>query len=328
MSLDFYPSLIHEGDLTPDACGAEIDDVCKDIHAACKGWGTDEKKLVKALASQSPEARCQIPLRYKEIYEKELKAVMKSECGSRDFGIALQFLAVSPDAAECDMINKACRGLGTDEKVLFPIICGRSNKEMQILRKKYFELFSKDLGQVLDSELGGSFEQIIFNCLQASEEEYDPEYHNEDKMKTDVAELYSLGQGKWGTDEVGLFKILVASPPEYLKKLNYAYADAHDVTLFNILKTELGGKVKEATLFMLGMKVKPYETVANLIIEACKGFGTNELLLTTTVIRYHGILREVMAAYTEMKGEDLQDLIEREAGGDYERLLIELCNSA
>jgi hypothetical protein len=43
MSLDLYPALIHEGDLTPDACGAEIDDVCKDIHAACKGFGTDEK---------------------------------------------------------------------------------------------------------------------------------------------------------------------------------------------------------------------------------------------------------------------------------------------
>jgi hypothetical protein len=43
MSLDLYPALILEGDLTPDACGAEIDDVCMDIHAACKGFGTDEK---------------------------------------------------------------------------------------------------------------------------------------------------------------------------------------------------------------------------------------------------------------------------------------------
>jgi hypothetical protein len=43
MSLDFYPPMIHEGDLTPDAFGPEVDELCKEIHDACKGFGTDEK---------------------------------------------------------------------------------------------------------------------------------------------------------------------------------------------------------------------------------------------------------------------------------------------
>jgi hypothetical protein len=36
-----------------------------------------------------------------------------------------------------------------------------SNKDMQILKKKYFKLFSDDLGKVLDSELGGPFEKLV-----------------------------------------------------------------------------------------------------------------------------------------------------------------------
>ena len=281
------------------------------------------------MASQNPEARCKIPIRYKEIYGKDLKAVMKSECGSRDFGTALQFLAVPPDEAECDMIEKACRGLGTNELILYPVICGRSNREISHLKTKFFDLHSKDLGRVLDSELGGNFERLIVNCLQGSEETYDREYHNEAKMHSDIEKLYKMGQGKFlGTDEVGLFKILCASPPEYLKKLNYVYADKHGYTLEKVLETELGGQVRDAAVFMLGMKMKPYETVAELIVKATKGFGTNELLLTCTLIRYQLILRDVMAAYTELKGESLQDLIKKETSGDYERLLVELCNSA
>ena len=88
------------------------------------------------------------------------------------------------------------------------------------------------------------------------------------------------------------------------------------------------GKVRDATLFLLGMKLKPYETIAELIKKACKGLGTNELLLSCTLIRYQICLKEVMAAYTELYDGSLQDLLESETGGDYRKLLIEMCNVA
>ena len=147
------------------------------------------------MGSMNAETRCKVALRYKEMFDKDLKAVMKSECGSRDFGTALQFLAVDPVTAECDMIQKACKGVGTNEGVLYPIICGRSNKEMEILKKKYFDLHTQDLGRVLDSELGGNLEAVVINCLQASEEGFDPDYHTEDKAVEDAEMLYKMGQG-------------------------------------------------------------------------------------------------------------------------------------
>jgi hypothetical protein len=62
---------------------------------------------------------------------------MKSECGSRDFGTALQFLAVDPVHAECLMIEEACQGIGTYEMLLFSIICGRSNREIELLKVRF-----------------------------------------------------------------------------------------------------------------------------------------------------------------------------------------------
>lgn len=37
MSLDLYPEIIHEGDLSPESFGDELDDICNEIHAATKG---------------------------------------------------------------------------------------------------------------------------------------------------------------------------------------------------------------------------------------------------------------------------------------------------
>ena len=85
---------------------------------------------------------------------------------------------------------------------------------------------------------------------------------------------------------IGLFKILCAAPPEYLKDVNLAYADKYGFTLMKALEKELGGHVREAAMFMLGMKTKPYETVAGLIDKACKGFGECSLSDTLDVFRY------------------------------------------
>jgi hypothetical protein len=86
------------------------------------------------MGSMSPETRCKVAVKYKEMFNKELKDVMRSECGKKDFGTALQFLALPPDAAEAGMVHKACSGVGTNELLLATILCGRSNKEVQALK--------------------------------------------------------------------------------------------------------------------------------------------------------------------------------------------------
>ncbi len=180
----------------------------------------------------------------------------------------------------------------------------------------------------LNKELGGTFEKLIFHCLQGIEEAFDPGYHNDDLVDEDVASFYEMGEGKFGTDEAGLFKLLCTRPSEHLKKVNLAYADKHDVTLFKVMDDELKGDCRDATIFLVGMKIKPYETIAKLIKEACEGIGTKELLLASTIIRYQICLKKVMEAYEELYGKTLQASLKKEVGGDFQRLLKELCDVA
>ena len=63
------------------------------------------------------------------------------------------------------------------------------------------------------------------------------------------------------------------------------------------MEKELGGlieaQVRKATLYMIEMKLKPYETMAGIVKEACAGFGTDEILLTCGIIRFFKFARRM-----------------------------------
>jgi len=254
---------------------------------------------MNALATQDPARRYQIAVRYKELFGKDLDELMKKEF-SGDFGLTLKFLSLPMNKAEAAMIRKATKGIGASVNIIWSIICGRTNEEMELLKKTYYQKYEKDLGKLLASELHGDMERLIFCCLQAAEEVYDPQYHTKDKAVEDAEIIYKKGQGRWGTDERGIFKVLCSAPPEYLEIVSQVYSDKYGYTLMKAMEKELGGAVRDATLFMLGMKLKPYETLAKLIKDACAGFGTDELLLSCTIIRCQAVMPQVQAAHIEL----------------------------
>jgi hypothetical protein len=322
-TINIYPDLMHEEDLTPD-CGVEIDAIVEEIHAAVEGWGCDKSRLVAALGSTLPEDRLKIALRYKDLHEKNLKDVMKKEL-SGDLGTAMKYLALTPVEAECAMIKAACKGIGAHRAILYSIMCGRSNRDMELLKKTYYKLYSKDLTALLLSELGGDLEKLVSACLQAAEEEFDPDFHTIDKAEEDAKAIYKHGQGKFfGTNETQLFKVIVLSPPKYLKMVNDAYADKYGYTLVKAMEKELSGKAEDAAIFALKMRFKPYEAMAGMIKQACAGIGTDEDLLTCSIIRYQDLMGHVNFAHEDLYGKSVQERIKSECSGHYKDLLLAL----
>ena len=324
-TVNLYPDLVHEGDLTPDF-EDEIEVICNDIHAACEGWGTDESSLLTAMGSTTAEDRYKIVIKFEEIYEKPLIDLIRSET-SGDFGMVLKLLALSPAEAEARLIDKATKDWGTAEGHLYPLVCGRSNADMDALKKTFYKMFEKDLVSLVDSEVDGDLEKLLVVCLQGIEEEFDPDYHTEEKVEEDTEVFYDAGQGTFfGTDEKGMFNILTLSPPEHLANINAAYADKYGYTLFKAFELELGGIAEKAALFTLGMKLKPYETVAKLIKSACAGWGTDESLLAACIVRYQNILPDVQLAHVELFEKTIHERIRDECGGKFEDVLLEIIN--
>lgn len=334
MTIDLYPTIVHENDLSPDVgYGHEFDTDVEEIVAACKGFGANKPKVIETLGSHTAEGRYKLAARFKELEEgKGLDALMKKEFGgvvkSNDFGTAMEFLGLPPHEAECAMLRKATKGVGASANIIYSIMCGRTNKEMEILKKTYYRMYTKDLGKLLAYELHGNMERVIFNCLQAGEEEFDPQFHTQEKAVEDAEEIHDKGQGRWGTDEKGIFKLICASPPKYLEMINGVYAEKYGYALWKAMEKELSGNVKSACSFLVGMKLKPYEEVAKLVKTACAGMGTDELLLTCCVIRYQHVMNFVQPAHIELYGKTVQDRIRNEASGNYAAILLAVMNTA
>jgi len=323
-TISLYPPLMYEEDKTPD-CGIEIDELCEQVKAATDGWGSDKKGLIDTFGSMTPEDRLKVSIRYKDLYDVELKTLVKKET-SGDFGMALKFCSFDPIVSECAMLKEGCKGIGSQKAILYSILCGRSNQDIELLKKTYYKTYTKDLTSLIMSEVGGDLKKLISSCMQAAEEEFDPDYHTQEKAEEDAEELYEAGQGRWGTNENKMFKVIVLSPPAYLKMVNETYADKYGYTLAKAMEKELSGDAQKAAIYTVNMKLKPYEAIAKVIKSACAGIGTDELLLTCCVIRYQHIMGQVNMAHMELFGKSIHDRIRHECGGSYKDLLLALVN--
>lgn len=325
----WYPSIVWavENGEEPEIGGME--EACEELNAAMEGWGTDENTMTEVLGSKTAEERYIISKQYAEIYEEALYEAIDDETGG-SYGRAMKLLALDPVQCEAKMVHNALKGWGAKEEHLIPLLVARSNYDLTLLKRAYFEMFEEDMIMALSENLDGEFEKLIVMCAQGIEDNYDPdEVHTEDKVMEDADAYWDAGQGSWGTDESEFFKILVNSPSEHLKAINAAYVDKYGYSMTKAAEKETGGDTEDALLFLIGIKLecKTASTLAKGIKSTTKGIGTNETGLMNYIIRlsvFPELFREVMSTHEEMYEKTVEDRIDGETGGDFHDILMKL----
>lgn len=322
----WYPQVVWDVENGEDVDLSSMEAACEEIHEAMAGWGTDENTLTSVLGSKSAEDRYIISKQYVEMYEKSLYDEVDDETGG-DYGKAIKLLALGSPEAEAKMVERALKGIGAHEKHLIPLIVGRSNPDLMLLKRAYFELFGSDMVGDLSENLDGDFEKLIVMCAQGIEDNYDPEdTHTEDRVIEDTDAFYEAGQGSWGTDENQFFSILVNSPALHLQAINAAYVDKYGYSLKKAGEKEMGGHAEDAVLYLIGIKMyETAETLATGIKMTTKGIGTDEVGLMNYIIRlsvFPRLFQAVMAAHEELFEKTIEERIEDEVGGDLKDLLL------
>ena len=312
---------------SPPDSPTDIADTCEKIRKATKGWGTDEKGLIAALGPLGPVERYHVAKKYEEEYGQSLLELMKKESGNSDFGKACQLLAQPINEAECSILKEACKGMGAKEKLIVLVVSGRTNKEIQTLKKTFFRMYGEDLTVRLAKELGGDMEKFVTACLQAEETDFDPEVHTEEKAEEDARLFDKAGRQKIGTDESTLFRIICSSPPDYLKMVNLKYVERVGYSLARSIDKELDGDGAKAATHALNMKLKPEETAAIFLESTMKGVGTAEYDLTCAVLMYQGLMGSGFPSFEKEYGKSLEKRVKGELRGDFEDLIVEMVNA-
>jgi hypothetical protein len=303
-----------------------IDAACDEIYKACEGVGTDEKTLVKVLGPRSPNDRALIAYRYQELYNTSLRDLVKSET-SGDFGYLLQLVCMSLPHAEAYIVFHAMKGVGTSEQLIYPVILGRTNEEIGLLKKAFYEMYDTDLSVMANDDLSGDFHSIITTALQEPLVEYKSSFHTKEKAEEDAERIYKAGEGKWGTDEGAFVKTLLASPPKHLQRIDEAYTEKYKHGLVAAIESEFSGTSSQALSFYVRLSLDPWNTVSELLENAVNGIGTDESALSAALVRYHPYLHKVKHSFEHKNKLTLRERVHEETDGRYQELLMHIIDA-
>ncbi|KAK3502964.1 hypothetical protein B0T13DRAFT_187082 [Neurospora crassa] len=297
------------------------------LRKAMKGWGTDEKELIRVLADKDPFQINMLRDAFQRRHRRDLIADIKSETSSW-FEEGLVMLARGPLLNDVHMLFNAMDGAGTNEDILNDILLRRSNADLKAIKAEFSRVCHRSLEEMVRGELSMKTERHFMIVLGATRAEDSAPVVKAD-IDRDVDDLYNATEGKIGTDEMRVCSILSLRNDNQIRAISYEYRQKYARDLDTVIqKQEFSGHMKDALLIQLRHGTDKYMLQARLLEDAMAGMGTKDRLLTSRLVRAHwdrNNMRNVKNAYEQRYKKKLAKRVQGETSGDYQRLLMAIC---
>jgi annexin A7/11 len=143
-----------------DVCRKKAEDLFK---AGENRLGTDESVFYKILTENSPPEIACIAMEYQKISKNSLLTAIDKEF-SGDMKKALKtivYAIINPSEYFATRVNKAVKGLGTDNKLLIRIIVTRAEIDMPQIKEAYKKLYNKDMVEAIKSDTSGDYKKLL-----------------------------------------------------------------------------------------------------------------------------------------------------------------------
>jgi len=288
-----------------------------------KGFGTDEKMLIKHLATKDPLQVKVLQTTYKSRFNRNLLDDIKSETGGA-LEDGLMAIVRGPLEQDVYLLHDAMAGPGTKEAILTDVLMGRSNADMRAIKEAYQKTYRRSLEADIKSDLSMKTERHFLMVIAANRtEESAPVIPQQ--IDADVMELYKATEGKVGTDELLVCNILTQRNDTQIRAIAHAYQQKFTKTLESVIIKEFSGHMEAALLHQLRTGTDKAMRDALLMEDAMAGMGTKDHLLVNRVIRVHwdrNHMQQVKGAYQAKFRTSLVNRIKGETSGDYERLMV------
>ena len=132
---------------------------------------------------------------------------------------------------DCEILRKAMKGMGTDERAIIDIMGYRSVVQRQEVVTMFKTMFGKDLRDELAGETSGNFKRALKAlCLGAAE--------------YDASEVKRAIKGL-GTDEDALIEILCTRTNAQIKVINETYEKLYDKSMQKDIEGDTSGNFRK-----------------------------------------------------------------------------------
>ncbi|NP_001017605.1 uncharacterized protein LOC550268 [Danio rerio] len=295
------------------------------LKKAIETKGVDEAAIIEVLAKRSNAQRQQIKAAYQQSAGKPLADELKKALKSHLEDVVLALL-MTPSEYDAFEMRRAMKGLGTKENVLSEILGTRTNKEITALKNSFKEVYRETLEEDIKHDVSGNLETVLLSLCKATRSE--DRKIDDGLAKSDAKALFEAGKNRIGTVCSVLIDILTNRSEAQLCKIFQYYGQFSKDGLAKDLQSELSGDFEDCMMTLVKVAWNKPAYFAEKLQHAMKGFGTNnDTLIRIIVSRSEIDLLKIMQEYKRMYGKTLQEAIQSETKGDYEKILLVLCGS-
>ncbi|XP_071952079.1 uncharacterized protein [Antedon mediterranea] len=219
---------------------------------------------------------------------------------------------------EAEILRKAMKGIGTDEKAIIDVLTSCSNKQRQKVILDYKTMYGKDLISNLKGEIKGKFEDVVLGLLQLP-------------AVFDAHQLRKAMKGV-GTDEAVLIEILCSRSNQQIKEIKEAYKKEFKRDLEKDIVSETSGHFKRLLVSMVqGGRSESLQTDTFKAKEDAKAlYEAGEKRWGTDESRFNAIfasrsvpqLRLIFEEYTKISRNSMEATIKSEMSGDLENGML------
>jgi annexin A7/11 len=178
-------------------------------------------------------------------------------------------------------VNKAVRGIGTNEDLLDEVLIGRSNADLNAIKSKFKQVYGKDMTKEILDDLSGDTKTMYTYILAAQRaEESAPCIPHEIDQKVDRLQNATRGQ-MVGTNEEVVCQILAYSSDGQIRAMMHRYQEKYKTPFDKVIRsqTAIGKHMQHALLLMIARGVDRVKSDADDLQQAMKGGGTSDKLL-------------------------------------------------
>lgn len=293
------------------------------LMKAMKGFGTDEKALIRILAKQDPIQINTIRIQYNQRFMKDLVKELETET-SGYFEKGLVSIARGPLTSDAWALYEATKGLGTKEAVLNDVLCARSNADINAIKAEYHQIFRQSLESDIRSDLSAGTEQLFVMILAAHRNEESAPIIPQ-QIEQDAAELSKALANIIGKNSQEVCQILTSRSDAQLRAIMQAYQRKYMKSLPSVIKSKFSGHMEDALLLILARANNRALSDAEQLEDAMAGIGTKDQLLVQRVVRAHWNRQHMQAVRNEYQNKYKRTLVKRiqgETRGDYEKLMV------
>ncbi|KAM8719853.1 hypothetical protein ACLKA7_005988 [Drosophila subpalustris] len=229
-----------------------VEYLCKQLHEAMAGMGTEESTLVEILCTKSNEEMQQIVVTYEDLFGRPLAEQMCSETsgffrrlltlivtGVRDnMDTPVDAAQAKDQAAQLYAAGEA--KLGTDEEVFNRIMAHASFRQLRLVFDEYKELSGQTIEQAIKHEMSDELHEAmmaIVECVQSPAAFF-------------ANRLYKAMDGA-GTDDGTLIRIIVSRSEIDLETIKQEFERIYNRTLHSAIESETSGDYKRALTALL-----------------------------------------------------------------------------